>query len=213
MRVFAVLLSLLLACVSSPAVAAEPASPDYTRDVAPLLKKYCVGCHNDDDPEGKLSLETFAAARKGGKHGPALLPRDASASRMIRMLTGELKPAMPPEDESQPTAEEVSVLSRWIDSGAKGPEGVEPPEVLLVPKIPAAKSSPPVTALAFSPNGKILAVAGFGEVKLTDASDRRVLRVLKTGPGKINDLRFTSSGKQLILAGGITGLRGQASVW
>ncbi len=33
--------------------------PDFAKDVAPIFAKYCVGCHNADEPESNLSLETF----------------------------------------------------------------------------------------------------------------------------------------------------------
>ena len=56
---------LLIAMASSiglrgASVGAEPAQPDYADDVAPFLATYCVGCHNADDQEGVLSLESFS---------------------------------------------------------------------------------------------------------------------------------------------------------
>ena len=57
--------SVLIALHASATFAAEP-SPDFTRDVAPILAKYCAGCHNSTDREGDLSVETFAELQKGG---------------------------------------------------------------------------------------------------------------------------------------------------
>ena len=91
---------ILLAALAAAAPARgadDPPAPDYAARVAPILKKYCAGCHNDEDREGKFSLETYAAMQKGAAHGPAFLPGDAAGSLMVRLLTGAAKPVMPPE--------------------------------------------------------------------------------------------------------------------
>ena len=115
-----------LALWSQPAVHAQSAGPDYTNKVAPLLKKYCGGCHNSEDREGKLSLETFAELQRGGDSGPALLPGQSQSSRLVRVLTGQSKLRMPPEGNVAPSSEEIEILRAWVDSGARGPEGAEP---------------------------------------------------------------------------------------
>ncbi len=58
-----------------PVLGAGPV-PDYERDVAPVLKKFCAGCHNNDDHEGEFSVESFDEIQKGGEHGAAILPGD-----------------------------------------------------------------------------------------------------------------------------------------
>ena len=42
------------------------AAPSFDRDVTPILRVYCSGCHNDRDKEGEFSVETFASLRRGG---------------------------------------------------------------------------------------------------------------------------------------------------
>ena len=103
-----------------PGVSAADDIPDYSKQVAPILKKYCAGCHNEQDQEGKLSLESFAALQRGGESGAALLPGDGKSSRLIRLVSGQAKPLMPPEDNKRPTAAEIALLKAWIDGGAKG---------------------------------------------------------------------------------------------
>src|SRR5690606_29452039 len=41
--------------------AASAAEPEFQKDVLPILNKYCNGCHNADDREGKLDLSSHAA--------------------------------------------------------------------------------------------------------------------------------------------------------
>ena len=59
----------------------------------------------------------------GGEHGAAVTPGRSDASRMIRLLTKQAKPFMPPDDSEAPKPAEILILRRWIDGGAKGPSG------------------------------------------------------------------------------------------
>ena len=47
---------LILACVLAvglrPAIGYGNDGPEFSSQVAPLLNKYCAGCHNVDSPEG-----------------------------------------------------------------------------------------------------------------------------------------------------------------
>ncbi len=45
-------------------------APDYATRVAPIFKKYCAGCHNDEDREGKFSLESYASLQKRDRARP-----------------------------------------------------------------------------------------------------------------------------------------------
>jgi len=189
-------------------------APGYSAQIRPLLVKYCTGCHNNDDLEGELSLESFVAMQKGGENGPAMLAGNADSSRMIRMLTGKLDPAMPPEDEPQPKSEEIALFTAWINGGALGPKGQEPDRRhLLVPQLSPSRAKAPITAVAASGDGKLLAVARFKTVEILSAADHKVLHVLAGHPGKINGLQFTADHSELIVASGITGLYGEARVW
>src|SRR5262249_4815905 len=78
----------LAACLALPlvAAAAENTPPDYAKQIAPLLTKYCAGCHDAENHEGDFVLDTYQALGKGGKHGPAVLAGDAAASRMYRSI-------------------------------------------------------------------------------------------------------------------------------
>src|SRR4051812_40110717 len=97
--------------------------PDFSKDVAPILTKYCSGCHNDTDREGKLSLQSYPALLKGGAKGSVVTPGQPELSRLIRVLTGAAKPQMPPEGEEAPKLAQIELLKSWIAAGAKGPSG------------------------------------------------------------------------------------------
>ena len=205
-------IGLLLAIVQC--AAAEPKSPDFTKDVSPIFAKYCSGCHNDNDFEGELSLVSFAKLQKGGEKGAVVVPNRADASLMIRMLTREVEPAMPPKDSPQPTDAQINVLRAWIDAGAKGPDGAQSdyPE-LSTPKIkPAAGVHEYLTSFALSPDGKQIALGRYRHVELVDPATRKVVVKTKDLPGKVNNISYSGDGKTFVAASGIPGLYGVATI-
>src|SRR5437764_1153366 len=117
------LLLTVVFAISAAVRSAAADGPDFSKDVAPILTKYCSGCHSDTSREGKLSLQSYEAILKGGAKGGVITPGQAELSRLIRVLTGAAKPSMPPEGEEAPKPAEVEVLKNWIAGGARGPSG------------------------------------------------------------------------------------------
>lgn len=145
------LCSLILLVGHSESLPAAETQIDYSKQIAPLFRKYCEGCHSVDDAEGKFAIDSYASLLKGGKHGPAVLPGDSKSSRLIRMITGEAKPVMPPEDSGEKlTSREITLLTEWVKQGAKGPSGKTPARrELMVPEIAPSKTVPkPIASLA-----------------------------------------------------------------
>ncbi|MDA0590100.1 MAG: hypothetical protein O2820_10855 [Planctomycetota bacterium] len=205
----------LTACfVSAVALAEDPAPPDYSKQIAPLFRKHCTACHNGDDREGELSLESFTDLKKGGKRGPSVQPGDLKSSRLFLMVSGP-KPKMPPEENDPLTSDEVALLKTWIETGARGPAGDEPiSKTLNVPKISSAKlKAKPVGAIAVSPDGRVLAIARFGTVEVVEAETRKVIRTLDGLPGKVNSLQLIKDGRWVVAGTGVAGLYGQATIW
>jgi WD40 repeat protein len=189
-------------------------TPSYVADIAPILTKYCAGCHNADDLEGDLSFESFDSLARGGEHGPVLFPGNGEASRLIQVLTGTAELKMPPEGEPQPSPADIDKLRKWIESGAPGPDGESPPITrLAVPELAPSLSAKPITAVAFSPDGRFLAVARFRSVELRTADASRLVALLNGAVGKINSVSFTPDGRRLLVASGIGGLKGELCIW
>src|SRR5262245_30953015 len=112
MRFVALFIAGWLASSAALSRAAEPAAvPDFNEKVSPIFQKYCVGCHNEKDKEGQLVLEKYASVLAGGEHGAVIVPGKADESRLILVLTGKAEPAMPPEDNEKPTADEIATLA------------------------------------------------------------------------------------------------------
>jgi WD40 repeat protein len=212
------LLTLSVVVAAARACRAEgSAGPDYDAQVAPVFKKYCAGCHNDDDREGSFSLESYKALQRGTPKGPALLPGDPKESLIVRLMTGAAKPLMPPKDEPRPAADELAVIKAWIEAGAHGPQGQAPDRLaLIVPKVPSHVQTRPVVALGATRDGRWLAVARGPAVELYEKGTPRdgpPTRTLGSYPGKVTALHFTPDGQRLVTASGVEGLGGVAAVW
>ena len=189
----------------------------YERDIAPVLRTHCAGCHNDADREGEFSLETFAGLRRGGDKGGTIRPGDPAGSLLVKLIEGRVRPSMPPDDEPRVPAAEVARLREWIADGAPGPARDESIlKHLVVPEVPlpapAGRPKAPWISAAFSPDGRTLALGTSGRVELRDAAGRRTRRVMDGIPGKVNSVAFSADGSLLVLAAGITGLDGVAEL-
>ena len=187
----------------------------YERDIAPILRTYCAGCHNDADREGEFSVETFASLNKGGDKGVTLKPGDPESSLLVKLIEGRSKPSMPPKDEPRVPAAELALLRQWIADGAPGPQRDESLlKNLVVPEVAVGRGvARPWTAVEYSPDGKILALGTAGRVEFRNASGRRIQRVIDGIPGKVNALHFSADGATLVVAAGITGIDGVAELY
>ena len=79
-----------------------------------------------------------------------------------------------------------------------------PPEYTRLPVIPA---------LAFSPDGFLLAVAGFHEVLLWKSDGTELLSRLVGLSERIESLAFSPDGKRLAVTGGLPARMGEVQVW
>lgn len=200
------------------------AVPSYERDVTPILRTYCAGCHNDRDKEGELSVETFAALRKGGAgSGDPIVPGDATASVIIQRMLSKDGDHMPPDDESQVPAADRAVLEAWIAAGAAPPAAdVSLLESMCVPKLPPHAGAMPVTAAAVCPDGGRMAVLQGRRLSLVPVT-AFASPSAKTGgqpdaedaiqlPWKANAIHFSPDGTAFVVAGGVAGLSGVAEI-
>ncbi len=191
------------------------ASPpvDYANDVYPIFEAYCIGCHTEDEAQGGLVIESFNGLMAGGDSGLAITPGGAKSSRLYLMAAGELQPVMPPDDAQGLSEAELSILATWIDQGATGPDGDMPiKRSLRTPSIAAAeKSSRPITAIAAHQSTGLTATASFGVVEIRDANNRLVQKIAGD-VGKVHAVQFSRDGRRVLLASGLTGVYGSASI-
>lgn len=99
---------------------------DFVRDVRPILQEHCYDCHGEDDQSSGLRLDIKSQAFKGGDyHGPSLIPGKASDSPLIRLVTSDDDDTRMPPDSDPLSTEEIKILTRWVETGAVWPDGVD----------------------------------------------------------------------------------------
>lgn len=105
----------------STAMAAEKV--DFTKEVKPILEKYCLRCHGAEHPKGGLKLTTREEALKGGDSGASLVPGqpDKSPLYTTTIKSPDDEGVMPPKGEKL-KKDETEVLKNWILSGADWPK-------------------------------------------------------------------------------------------
>jgi WD40 repeat protein len=191
-------------------------TPDYSTNIAPILKKNCLVCHSKGAHKSDFVLDSYENLMKGGKHGAAVVPRDINGSRMVAMLEGKLNPRMPLDDDPLPAADIIAIKT-WIEAGAPGPSANETTSVRTIPPTPAIHPEvpvvSPVSSLRFSPDGKVLAVGGYGEVRLLDSSSGKVLAALSGHTHYVRSIAFSPDGKLLAAAGGAPQIEGEIKIW
>jgi WD40 repeat protein len=185
-------------------------SVSFHRDIAPIFRRSCNGCHRPGKSKGGLELTSFATVIKGGKHGQILKPGDPQDSELVEQIIGD-EPEMPKEGDPL-TPEEVAAIQRWIAEGATD----DTPADAGIHKLsgpPKYRVLPAVSALAWSPDGRLLAVSGFHEILLHSADGAQIVNRLVGESPRIESICFSSDGRLLAAAGGAPAEYGEIQIW
>ncbi|HWB07924.1 MAG TPA: c-type cytochrome domain-containing protein [Pirellulales bacterium] len=86
----------------------------FSKQIAPIFVARCNNCHVAGT-RGGLSLATFASLKKGSENGTVFTPGKGQGSRLVEVLqSGDM-----PRGGAPLTPEEIALVSKWIDEGAK----------------------------------------------------------------------------------------------
>ncbi|MEE3370549.1 MAG: PSD1 and planctomycete cytochrome C domain-containing protein [Planctomycetota bacterium] len=109
------LVGVLCLTASERTHADESRSLRFESDVRPILKTHCWQCHGEEeDVKGGFDARLARLLLKGGESGPAIVPGKHGESLLYRrVVSGEMPPG-----KKRISAREISLLARWIDSGA-----------------------------------------------------------------------------------------------
>ena len=115
-------LSLALAlAVAGPAGAGE--TPDFNREIRPILAEHCFACHGPDRKARKadLRLDTQDGSRRDLDGYHAIVPGKPKDSELIfRIETEDKEEVMPPPKHGDRlSAKQIALLKDWITAGAK----------------------------------------------------------------------------------------------
>jgi hypothetical protein len=114
---------LALLAAAAPAFAPVPQTPsriDFQRDVAPIFREHCFGCHGPTQQLSGLRLDRRADAMRGGSQTD-IGPGNADGSRLYHRLIGTtFGTRMPPAGPLG--ADQIAIVKQWIDEGAEWPD-------------------------------------------------------------------------------------------
>lgn len=102
----------------------------FKKNIFPIIEKQCLPCHAEENfNPSELSLDSYDLFITGGKHGTPVVPGKSKESLVVQKLGTE-----PPFGDRMPlntkkkisegkakwlTEEEIKIIERWIDQGAK----------------------------------------------------------------------------------------------
>ncbi|MEX0727490.1 MAG: c-type cytochrome domain-containing protein, partial [Planctomycetaceae bacterium] len=193
---------------------AEDAVPDFDTDIAPLFRKYCQACHNEQDAEGNFVLESYAQLLEGNENGNVITAGKPDESRLLELIERKTEPVMPPEGNKGPNADEIELIRAWIAGGAKNSVGRPGGQPLVTPYLePRVAPRKPIHTAAWSPENKWIAVGQYGNVEILTPDKAQQITSLDGHTGNVNDLAVSADGSLLAAASGETGLFGEVRLW
>ena len=208
-------------CLSGVASGQNPPKPDksqapapvsYFKDIQTILQQSCQGCHQPATKSGELLLTSYEGFLAGGAKGKMVVPGQPDKSPVLGYLKGEIKPQMPFAGTPL-TPEQIDLFRRWILEGAKNDTPAAVTNVLEVGKLPVYHQPPVITALAYSPDGKLLAVSGYREIVLHRSDGSGLIARLPCLSEKITSLAFSPDGSALAAVGGTPATFGEVQLW
>src|SRR3954468_18103052 len=173
-----ILPSAALAVKEEPDDASKPVS--YFKKIRPIFQAQCQGCHQPSKAKGGYVMTDFSRLLSGGEECAkdsvrAVVPKDPGQSLLLKQITpvnGEAE--MPPKKAPLPAAD-IQLIRRWIAEGATDDTPANARQRIDLDRPPVYHRAPLVTSLAFSPDGSLLAVAGFHEVLLWNGDGTELL--------------------------------------
>ncbi len=91
----------------------------FSTHIRPLLTAKCGQCH-ETDPSADLKLTNYEGVMSGGEHGKVVKAGSAQESNLyLKCTTSPPFGKQMPKKGDKLTAEELELLAKWIDGGAK----------------------------------------------------------------------------------------------
>jgi WD40 repeat protein len=209
--------------LAAPALghAGEPDKPkdagpvSYYRDVRRIFQQHCQGCHQPAKPQGGYAMTEYADLfKKGDKDKPGIVaakPEQSFVVAQIEHAAGQKAP-MPKNKDPLPDAD-IALIKKWVAQGAKDDTPKNAREVVDAAHPPVYVLPPVIPSIDFSPDGKLLAVAGYHEVLLHKADGSGLVARMIGLAERVQSVAFSPDGSMLAVAGGSPGRFGEIQVW
>jgi len=197
----------------------------------------------EPEVSGGLALDTYEAFRKGSQRAIYLPGKGDASVLIQVLETKDVKKRMPLDAKPLDMATIALIRKWVDAGAAEGKKPDEKTEVVVRKStktrkldvtlttsavVPAGvfgkaggklelrmKVGPmtPLTAVAFSPDSKLLATGSYGQAAIWELSTGKAMKVLTNVLGAVNDVRFSPDGKILAVAGGQPSAKGDLRLY
>ena len=233
-----------LVIVASPTLRSELFASEkdevvtFADDIKPILQKYCLKCHGNDDQNADLNLQNYATLLQGGSAGEVVKAGQSGTSVLMQAITNEDDAARMPPDSPRLPEEVITLIGKWIDTGLREtssskallakstltfipgasanakPDGppampVDLPEVEVAP----TSRNMAILGLAASPWAPLAAASGYKQIRLFNTDTEEEIGHLLFEPGVPYVLKFSQNGAILMAAGGQPGHSGSVVLY
>ena len=121
-------------CLVPQVFCQTPAKVDFARDVQPIFRQNCIGCHGPTVQNNGLRLDRRSSVMKPGSR--RVMPGSLENSFLYHRLTGsDFGLQMPPTGPLH--ADQIQIIKAWIEQGAPWPDSLAN-EIELPPLDPKA---------------------------------------------------------------------------
>jgi WD40 repeat protein/mono/diheme cytochrome c family protein len=213
-------LTLLAAALTARADDPGAAKPDdapvsFDKQIRPIFQAQCQGCHQPAKAGGAYVMTAFERLLQGGESEvEAVIPGKPEESYLIDQITpDDSGHAAMPKDKPALSDKERALIARWITEGAKDDTPANAVARFDAEHPPVYTRPPVIGALEYSPDGSLLAVAGFHEVLLWKADGSELVARLVGLSERVESLAFSPDGTKLAVTGGRPGRVGEVQVW
>lgn len=186
----------------------------FHRQVQPILRANCQGCHQPAKAKGGYALTDFARLMQPGDEGRRpVVPGHPDDSYLVQQISPRNGEASMPRGQPPLAEREIELVRRWIAEGARNDTPAAAERSFDASHPPVYSRAPAVVSLDFSADGAWLAVAGFHEVLLHRADGTGIEARLVGLSERVQSVRFSPDGTLLAVAGGQPARMGELQVW
>lgn len=191
----------------------SPSTISFSRQIEPILRSRCHGCHQPAKAQGGYQLTTYTGLLSAGESGSdAVVPGHPEESELIRQILPIDGIAAMPKGSSALNQSEIELIREWIAGGALDDSPAADPG--YGPGNPPEYSRPPViTSMAYSPNGNYLASSGFHETFLIETHGYSTVSRLVGLSERVQTVVFSPDSNRLAVTGGSPGRFGEIQFW
>ncbi|XZE35949.1 DUF1549 domain-containing protein [Pirellulaceae bacterium SH501] len=192
-----------------------PSKPSisFTKQVLPILRDQCFGCHQPAKANGSYSMTEFDSLLRAGESGePAIVPGQSSKSYLMSEIEPKEGKAEMPKGKPPLSESDREMIRRWIDEGAVN-DSPTSSRKFSSDNPPTYTRPPNLNSLRFSPDGKEVVLSGFHEVLVFSAETWELKSRLIGMSPRIESVACSPDGRWIAVAAGEPGVRGELQIW